>query len=164
MGDERARLIEHILTQQTRMHEISKAPPSEDWLSIDLTMPQLKILLLLYSSGTASMGQLTPSLGVKLPTVTGIVDRLVEQGLVRRSEDPHDRRLVLCQLTDEGHQLAEHLYRAVQARTFKVLERLTLEDLRTVARAVDILYKAALGEQQASEHNQQDYESEESLE
>ena len=150
MNEERSRLIEHIINQQARAYEIVKTWPKE-WLSTDLTMPQLKILFLLYAGGAASMGDLAAPLGVKLSTITGIVDRLVEQGMVQRGEDLRDRRLVLCHLTDEGRQIVDRLYRAIQIQVTKVLEKLTLGDLRTIARAWDILYEAILAEQQTSE-------------
>ncbi len=97
------------------------------------------------------MGELAAPLGVKLSTITGIVDRLVEQGLVRRGEDPRDRRLVVCHLTEEGHQIVDRLYRAVQIQLAKVLEKLTLDDLQKIAQVWDILYEAILAERQASE-------------
>jgi len=150
MNSERSQLIEHIINQETRMYEIVKTWPQE-WLSTNLTMPQLKILFLLYGGGATSMGELAAPLGVKLSTITGIVDRLVEQGLVRRGEDPRDRRLVVCHLTEEGHQIVDRLYRAVQIQLAKVLEKLTLDDLQKIAQVWDILYEAILAERQASE-------------
>jgi len=150
MKDERGRLFEHILNQETRVYDIAKAWPKE-WLSINLTMPQLKILFLLYGGGAASMGELAAPVGMKLSTVTGIVDRLVEQGLVERGEDPHDRRVVLGSLTEKGQQLVDGLYRAVQIQLSKALEKLTLEDLRKVAEGFDILYDAVLAEQQTTQ-------------
>ena len=160
MKNERSRLLEHILNQETRVYDIVKAWPKE-WLSINLTMPQLKILFLLYSGGAATMGELATPLGVKLSTVTGIVDRLVEQDLVQRGEDPRDRRVVLGSLTEKGQQLVDGLYRALQMQLGKALEKLTLEDLRKVAQGFDILYEAILAEQQAAQAAQSLSEEEE---
>jgi DNA-binding MarR family transcriptional regulator len=160
MKNERSRLLEHILNQETRVYDIVKAWPKE-WLSINLTMPQLKILFLLYGGGTVSMGELAAPVGMKLSTVTGIVDRLVEQGLVERGEDPRDRRVVLGHLTEKGQQLVDGLYRAIQLQLSKVLEKLTLEDLRKVAQGFDILYEAILAEQQAAQTAQSLSEEEE---
>jgi DNA-binding MarR family transcriptional regulator len=160
MKNERSRLLEHILNQETRVYDIVKAWPKE-WLSINLTMPQLKILFLLYGGGTVSMGELAAPVGMKLSTVTGIVDRLVEQDLVERGEDPRDRRVVLGRLTEKGQQLVDGLYRAIQLQLSKALEKLTLEDLRKVAQGFDILYEAILAEQQAAQTAQSLSEEEE---
>jgi DNA-binding MarR family transcriptional regulator len=162
MNEERSRLIEHIINQEARVYEIVKTWPKE-WLSTNLTMPQLKILFLLYGGGAVSMGELAAPLEVKLSTITGIVDRLVEQGMVQRGDDPRDRRLVLCHLTDDGRQIVDRLYRAIQIQVTKILEKLTLEDLRVVAQAWDILYEAMLAEQQTSESVSSLPESEERL-
>ena len=56
---------------------------SPEFLEIDITMPQAKVLYLL-TAGDLHMSELVARLGVTLPTVSGIVDRLVEHGLVGR--------------------------------------------------------------------------------
>lgn len=67
-----------------RLHAGSAGP----WLELDLTMPQLKTLLVVDWLGPVPMSQLAARLGVSLPTATGLVDRLVEIGLARRSMIP----------------------------------------------------------------------------
>lgn len=153
MQDDRDRIIEYILAQQARIRKLHMAWLSEEWLSANLTMQQLKILLILYSGGSSSMGQLAAPLGVKLSTVTGIIDRLVEHDLVKRTEHPHDRRLVIIQLTDTGYELADRLNTAAQMHLSNFLERLTHEELRTMAQAMDIMYKVAMAEKQTMENH-----------
>ena len=147
--EERQRLVQYLLDIDTRMDDVMEAGITEHWLHLDLTMPQLRILFLLYRRGTQSMGQLARPLGVKLSTVTGIVDRLVERQLVIREEDPHDRRLVVTRLTNEGHQIVDPLYQAGRIRMANILNRLTVDDLRIVTQALDIIHSAALAERQA---------------
>ena len=65
----------------------------DSWCAVDLTMPQLKALFLAHAPGGASHSEIARALGVGVSTVTGIVDRLVEHGLVERHADPADRRL-----------------------------------------------------------------------
>src|SRR4051812_31139537 len=86
-GDEHARLVRQVL--DLRADLLRSLRPARAWLHVDLTMSQVKVLFVLFSDGGASMGQLAASLGVTLSTVTGIVDRLVEHGLVQREENPH---------------------------------------------------------------------------
>src|SRR5215831_17668764 len=64
----------------------------DSWCAVDLTMPQLKALFLAHADGGASHSEIARALGVGVSTVTGIVDRLVEHGLVERRPDPADRR------------------------------------------------------------------------
>ena len=56
----------------------------KELLEMDLTAPQLKVVLLLYLYGSTRMSELAGSLGVTLATATGITDRLVERGLLTR--------------------------------------------------------------------------------
>ena len=68
----------------------------------DLTAPQLATLRQLRRKGALSAGELAQGIAVSAATVTGIVDRLEERGLVSRTRDPADRRRVLIALTDAG--------------------------------------------------------------
>ncbi len=140
MDVERARLIRQVLDRQAELYRSLR--PAREWLEVDLTMSQVKVLFLLYSEGGASMGQLAGSLGVTLSTVTGIVDRLVEHGMVQREENPHDRRLVVCRLTALGSTNAERLYQAGRTRLAELLEVLAPDDLQRVADGLGVLCQA----------------------
>jgi DNA-binding MarR family transcriptional regulator len=144
MAAERADLVQQVLGLRTELYRSLR--PAREWLEIDLTTSQLKVLFLLYSAESASMGQLAASLGVTLSTVTGIVDRLVEHQMVMREEDPHDRRLVVCRLTPEGAALAARLNHAGNSRLGEVLERLSLAELRCVVDGLQMLTNAVRAE------------------
>lgn len=142
----RTALIQEILDTDRRIYQAILGVISDEWLKIELTNRQLKVLLVLCVSAQAGarMGQLASALGVTLPTVTGIVDRLVEHGLVRREEDPSDRRLVVVRLTESGRALMDRLRSRGRADFAVTLDRLGDDDLRLVARALDLLLTAAL--------------------
>ncbi|SRR5579884_745875 len=150
--DERSALTRRVQDLQAEMFRSVR--PAREWLEVDLTMPQLKVLFLLYAEGPVPMSRLATSLGVTLSTVTGIVDRLVEHGLVQRQEDPGDRRLVLCGLTARANELVEHLHQAGRLRLGSVLADLSLDELRTVAAAMEAL-AAAFGRQAAADPGEQ---------
>jgi DNA-binding MarR family transcriptional regulator len=144
MALDRAQLMEQVLDLRSELYRSLR--PAREWLEIDLTTSQLKVLFLLYAAGSASMGQLAASLGVTLSTVTGIVDRLVEHRMVVREEDPHDRRLVVCRLTSDGAGIAERLNDAGNSRLAAVLDRLSLAELRCVVDGLQLLTKAVRAE------------------
>lgn len=146
--DERARLSERILRLDSRVFQFLQSGQASAWLTVDLTMPQLKVLLIVFGAGSASAGQLARGLGVTLSTITGIVDRLVDHRLVGRAEDPTDRRITRVSITDEGRALVESLYLSSRERVQRLLDRLDLEALRTVQRAMDYLYDAIREEAQ----------------
>lgn len=69
-----------------------------------LTESRLQILTNLYFTPDRQMtlGQLAESQNLVPRTVTGLVDKLERDGLVRRVPDPSDRRSVRAQLTKTG--------------------------------------------------------------
>lgn len=111
-------------------------------MDTSLTMSQLKILLVLGRSGACGGQELVREIGVGLPTMTGIVDRLVAQGYVTRREDPNDRRVRLVELTRGGRDLIEGLATAGLERLRQILATLTDDELAVVAHATDLMGRA----------------------
>jgi DNA-binding MarR family transcriptional regulator len=80
-----------------------------------LTMPQLRCLQAVAAEpGAALTSQLARQLQVTAPTVTNMIDGLVERGLVERQPDPDNRRQVLLTLTTAGRDVMRR-YEAVMA-------------------------------------------------
>ena len=82
---------------------------ADDWFTVELTMPQLRVLFALRRHGECRMGAVASQLGTSMSSATGLIDRLVERGLVERWPDPGDRRSVVCHLSADGVELAERL-------------------------------------------------------
>src|SRR5690606_38403820 len=60
------------------------------------------------AGGPVALGEVAAVLGCTRGNVTGLADRLIEQGLVVRRQDPDDRRVVYVELTPAGRaRLAE---------------------------------------------------------
>lgn len=142
--EEREALIESVLAIDHRFYSHLQLGGSQEWADIDLTMPQLKVMFLIAGGEGLNMTHLARALGMTLSTLTGVVDRLVHQGLVRRVDDAHDRRVVLLYSTEQGAALLDRFVRAGRARLRLILDRLSLEELRQVAKVLDILYEAAI--------------------
>ena len=70
-----------------------------------LSMIGFQVLALLEMNGALPMSRLAEEIGVALPNATGIVGRMAERGIVERSHDAVDRRIVLVGLTDAGRRL-----------------------------------------------------------
>jgi DNA-binding MarR family transcriptional regulator len=118
----------------------------QELLDLDLTTPQLKVVLLLYLNGQARMSDLAASLGVTLATATGIVDRLVERDVVTRENGKEDRRVVYCRLSEKGHNLTDRLYTSGRERARQLLEGLDEEKLRKLDEALAALAGGAVTE------------------
>jgi len=75
-------------------------------------------------------------------TMSGLVDRLVEHGMVTRGEDPADRRVRPLSVTPEGNATIRSLLSSSGTMPTPVLRRLSLEDLRALVQGVLALERA----------------------
>ncbi|MGD8339797.1 MAG: MarR family winged helix-turn-helix transcriptional regulator, partial [Gammaproteobacteria bacterium] len=74
------------------------------------------VMELLAANGERTVGQIASTVGLAQATVTVIVDRLADRGLVTRRRSDTDRRRVQVSLTDQGHQLFARAPTALQTR------------------------------------------------
>ena len=146
---ENEQLIADIMGVQRRLRSLFAGDRSDPLFSSHLTMSQLRILMLLARHGAVSGGQamsggeLARMLGVGLATSSGMIDRLVAQDLVARTEDQHDRRIRRIGLTRSGTKLIAGIFNAGQEKMRTLLSRLSAEELAVVAQATTLLVKAA---------------------
>jgi DNA-binding MarR family transcriptional regulator len=150
MDDDRAQRIHRILScSEALVHGFN---PSRDraWLRVDLTMPQLKTLIYVTKNEGATSGQIASNLGVGLSTITGIVDRLAEQQLVTRREDPRDRRVTRVLPTSAGVELVDELIEYRNEVVTAILSQLDPDQLGTVETAFQYLLDAAARLESAS--------------
>jgi DNA-binding MarR family transcriptional regulator len=134
-------LAGHLVALVQQMLLQFRASSLEDWSALELTMPQLRTLLLL-EGGPRRMSEIATYLGSALPSATTMVDRLVAKHLVERVADPTDRRVVTCRLTEQGRAEITRVWHVSQARVLQVANTLTPDELETVLRALEILHEA----------------------
>ncbi len=116
-------------------------PP--EWLTSDITVAQLRVLLVLYARGPSRMSSLASCIGIAISTATSIVDNLVKKGMVIRSDVPEDRRLVICTLSPEGQALINRLWMLSRGQIENLLQGLTLEQLKKTAEVVGFILATA---------------------
>ena len=114
-----------------------------EFLEIDVSMPQAKLLYLLGAAGELHMSDLVARLGTSPATVSGLVERLVDHGLATRRDDPADRRQVLVELTQAGLDFLGR-FRELNARQLRELVAVLDDDgFGHVQAALDALNVAA---------------------
>ena len=74
---------------------------------IGLSMAQLGAMFQIYHRGCVGVTDLGDQLGVTSSAASQLLERLVQQELVQRSEDPSDRRVKQIVLTDKGRQVLQ---------------------------------------------------------
>lgn len=147
---ENERLIADIMGAQQRLQHLFAYDRSDPLFSSQLTMPQLKILLLLYRLGDTSGRELAGVLGVSLATLSGMVDRLVTHDLVARQEDPHDRRVRRISLSVAGNEMIGKIITAGAEKQARLLRRLSDAELRVVHDAMQAMVRVAAEESEAA--------------
>ncbi|MEI6853434.1 MAG: MarR family transcriptional regulator [Bacteroidota bacterium] len=80
-------------------------------------------MLFLKRHGLLSMTELGRLLSISKPNVTAMVNKLIENGLVLRSMDAHDRRIIMVSLSLKGHQFVD---KHNQKYLFQIQKKLTL--------------------------------------
>ena len=111
----------------------------DEWETLDMTIPQLKTLVLLERMGALRMGSISTYLGRALSATTTVVDRLVEKKLVDRSSDPDDRRVVLCHLTDLGQDTIDRFWRIGIDRIKAAADLMEPDQLEAVVRGLELI-------------------------
>ena len=89
-----------------------------------VTLPQLRVLVLLTTFGPSRTGWLAERLGVHQSTFTRNADRMVGAGLVSRSGNPANRREILIELTPAGRRLADSVLQRRERELRRIVERL----------------------------------------
>jgi len=75
---------------------------SDKFYNVKITIPQLVVLEMLTRDGESRMTDLARSMNVTTAAMTGIVDRLVRDGYVMRTNDAKDRRVIKIKPTAKG--------------------------------------------------------------
>ena len=104
-----------------------------------ISAPRLSALSVLVFTGPLSLAELAKAEQVKAPTMSRIVDALVQAGLATRDPHPTNRRMVRIAATEEGTKLLHAgRERRVRALTQR-LHRLADSEQRALARAAELL-------------------------
>jgi len=101
-----------------------------------VTQTQFLVLMAIQAYQRCTMGSLARNMHVSMPTATGIVDRLVRAGYVRRHPAPEDRRQVVVELTAKGQTFIQQFQAVVRRRWEEVLRSLAPQELATFHRVI----------------------------
>jgi MarR family transcriptional regulator, organic hydroperoxide resistance regulator len=103
---------------------------------LGLSIPQFDLLSTLTEAGGVTQQELAQRLYVTKGNVSGLVDRLVEAGLVERRPSPGDRRSHALHLTDDGRVIAERAMALQERYVRDTLGSLPASDLVALERLV----------------------------
>jgi MarR family transcriptional regulator, organic hydroperoxide resistance regulator len=95
-------VIETVIYLQTESRRLAR----EECQRLGITATQLNVLKLLEEVDDLSLSELSKKIASQNSTVTGIVDRMVEAGLVVREQSEEDRRVWRIRPTERGQKIA----------------------------------------------------------
>lgn len=104
-----------------------------------LTAPRLSALSVVVFAGPVTLGELARAEQVRPPTMTRLVQALEREGYLRRTPHPSDGRATLLEATPRGESVLREGRRRRLEALQKELEKLGVQDLEQLRRAVDSL-------------------------
>jgi DNA-binding MarR family transcriptional regulator len=104
-----------------------------------ISAAQLNCLLALYKNGPLRPSQIAKYMLVKSSTVTGVVDRLEQKGLVQRLRNSPDRRVITIELTETGIQLAKNAPPPIQQKIIDGLKKISKAEIDQIANSLSKL-------------------------
>jgi DNA-binding MarR family transcriptional regulator len=136
-----------------KVHERGVAP--KPWLELDLSMPQMKALMVTLHHGAVSAKTIADELGIGPSAVTPLVDKLVAQQLVSRTHDEGDRRVIWIKPTQKAAKLSERLMSASRAFLRALIEAVPSDELPKVHAGLAAL--AATATRLQADHQAKDH-------
>lgn len=104
-----------------------------------LSLSHLGAIFHIHRAGSCGVTEIGDYLGVTSAAASQMLDRLVEQGLVARTEDPEDRRVKRIELTAEGERALEAGIRARETWMSELAGTLAEDEKRTITSALQLM-------------------------
>lgn len=135
-------VIEEVWSHFMRVVHATGMGDATAWAKLDLTMQQMKVIMMLEHKGEMPVSALAESLNVSLPSMTGIVDRLVQNELVERVPSPTDRRVILLRCTEKARDIFDGLFQSAFIRFQEVMSGLKSTDREMISIGLRLLSEA----------------------
>lgn len=145
---EKSETIKRINGIQRELAKTLRRHAFRHWMTLSLSTSQMKSLFCIIENEKISSKKLADILNVTPANVTGIVDKLIEQGLVRRVENMQDRRIVFLEATTAGKKLIENLEQHATQHFTKILSAMSEDDLDHMHVGLSAFLKAANSQMQ----------------
>jgi MarR family transcriptional regulator, organic hydroperoxide resistance regulator len=116
-------LEEYLLYLLARVSHVLSSEFHNQLRRRGVAVPVWRVLASLHGSKGETVTGLAAVCLLQQPTMTKLLDRMVRGGMVTRSQDARDRRVVRVALTPKGETLADELIRAARQHEATVLAR-----------------------------------------
>jgi DNA-binding MarR family transcriptional regulator len=103
-------------------------------------MPTRRVLMMLRLHGTASISDLSKHAIIKMSTLTRIVQRMRDEGLVETRTNSEDARITDVAMTAKGEELVDRIQNATEKIYVKGYENLTDAQLENLMRTLQTIF------------------------
>lgn len=108
---------------------------------IGLTMPQSMVIGILSRCGKMKISELSDELGLSNSTVSGIIDRLEKQNIVKRERSRKDRRVVYVSLCSSFEEMHKDFHKKVEENIANIINTGTPEEIEKIIEGFKTLKK-----------------------
>jgi DNA-binding MarR family transcriptional regulator len=135
--------VDTLLAFACALRSLQLGERDHPWLTLPLTMAQLKALMLLLQSGGLPSRGLADRLGIGPSAVTPLVDRLVQQRLVRREADAADRRVIWVRPTARATALRDRVLETNRSALAEIVAGIPAAQRKQVQVGLERMLEAA---------------------
>ena len=109
-----------------------------------LSIAEISVLMKMNRTPACRASELAAMIGIPSSTVTGILDRLEKRGLLKRRQDPNDRRSILITVTQKTKDFVANLITSMEGMLREAFRSMPdsrtqrlIEDLRFILKALE---------------------------
>lgn len=99
----------------------------------------VKVIFYLMHNGPSTMSDIADKLCISRPNLTPIIDKLIQEEIVMRKENPNDRRMIFIERTEKACELFEEHKCLMKAHLAARISNLSQEDLDQLQQCIDLV-------------------------
>lgn len=133
----RKKLIEKFLRSYFHFHRQIDASCDCTPEKRQFNRAQIELLYSLHKHGSLTVGEIAKGCAVTSSAATQLVEGMEQHGLITRSEDPGDRRVVRISLSPKGQQAYKTFHTKHIALVDQIMTEVSVDELQTLIRIQD---------------------------
>jgi len=107
--------------------------------NFNLTAPQGMLIEILRRYGEMKISDLSKKMGLSNSTVSGIVDRLEKQGLIKRTRSNEDRRVIYVNVTDKFKNEFQENFKKIEQEFEDIMRNASTEEVDAIIKGLNLL-------------------------
>jgi len=138
--------INHIIYLNRNFNRTLKHEFHDLMQDSGFTFPQLSVISILSTNGKQKVSDISEKMGLSDSTVSGILDRLENKGIIERKRNQDDRRVVKIGLSDGSHRICSEFHRKKEEYFAQLLKKLSEKEINDIIKGLEILNRVFCNE------------------